>query len=95
MANSSGAKTPPDGVTAAGLVEAIEQDVELSMERVKEVAQDAIAAVEKKIAPRKAAARKPAPKKPPAKVVKKATVKAPAKKIPAKPVKSAKAKRRK
>jgi hypothetical protein len=53
-------KTPPlESVTAAGLVEAIEQDVELSMEQVKEAAQEAIAAVEKKLA------RKPAKKKPP------------------------------
>jgi hypothetical protein len=90
MANSSGAKTPPDKVTAAGLVEAIEQDVELSMEQVKNAAQEAIAAVEKKLA------RKPV-KKPPAKVVKKATAKAPAKKkaaTPAKPTTS-KAKKRK
>lgn len=77
-------------MTAAGLVEAIEQDVELSMEQVKNAAQEAIAAVEKKLA------RTPV-KKPPAKVVKKATAKAPAKKkaaTPAKPTTS-KAKKRK
>jgi len=37
------------GVTASGIVEAIEQDVELSVEQVK----DAVAAVEKKLGARK------------------------------------------
>jgi hypothetical protein len=34
-------------VTASGLVEAIEQDVELSVEQVKDAAQEAVIAVEK------------------------------------------------
>ena len=57
MANSSKRKTstPREGVTASGIVEAIEQDVELSMEQVKDVAQHAVAAVEKKIGVRQPA----------------------------------------
>jgi len=43
------------GVTTAGIVEAIEQDVELSVEQVKTAAHDAVAAVEKKLGRRKAA----------------------------------------
>jgi hypothetical protein len=49
MAKSSKTKTSPErpGVTAIGLVEAVEQDVELSMEQLKSTAKEAVAAVEK------------------------------------------------
>jgi len=75
MANSSKQKTSPasQGVTASGIVEAVEQDLELSMEQVKEAAQEAVAAVEEKLGVRKAPARthKPARKqKPTAKAAK-------------------------
>ena len=55
MAKSSKQKTSAagKGVTAAGLVEAIEQDVELSVEQVKDAAHEAVAAVEKKLGVRK------------------------------------------
>ncbi len=51
MANGSKQKTSPasHGVTASGIVEAVEQDLELSMEQVKE----AVAAVEEKLGVRK------------------------------------------
>ncbi len=59
MANGSKQKTSPasQGVTAAGIVEAVEQDLEWSMEQVKEAAQKAVAAVEKKLGGRKSPAR--------------------------------------
>src|ERR1700675_3130397 len=55
MANSSKPKSPAAsaGVTASGIVEAVTQDVELSMDQVKVAAHDAIAAVEKKLGLRK------------------------------------------
>jgi len=43
------------GVTASGIVEAIEQDVELSMEQVAAAAHQAVATVEKKLGVRKPA----------------------------------------
>ena len=49
MAKASKPKNKSEGVTAAGLVEALEQDVELSMEQVK----DAVVAVEEKLGVRK------------------------------------------
>ena len=73
MAKSSKPKTPPAslGVTASGIVEAVTQDVELSMEQVKTAAQEAVAAVEEKFGMRKPPARKPAKKqKPKAKAAK-------------------------
>jgi hypothetical protein len=42
-------------VTASGLVEAIEQDVELSAEQIKDAAHEAVVAVEKKLGVGKAA----------------------------------------
>jgi hypothetical protein len=51
------------GVSTAGIVEALEQDVELSVEQVKKAAHDAVAAVEKKLGARKAAKPKPTPAK--------------------------------
>ena len=68
MAKSSKQKTIRSlGVTASGIVEAVEQDVELSMEQVKDAAQEAVAAVEKKLGVRKppARTRKPAKKQKP------------------------------
>jgi len=66
MANGSKQKTSPasHGVTASGIVEAVEQDLELSMEQVKE----AVAAVEEKLGVRKPPPRahKPARKQKPA-----------------------------
>jgi hypothetical protein len=56
MAKSSKKKSERLGVTASGIVEAIEQDVELSVEQVK----DAVVAVEKKLGVRKAT-KKPKP----------------------------------
>lgn len=55
MANTSKKKAQRLGVSAAGIVEAIEQDVELSMEQAKE----AVVNVEKKLGLRKT----PKPKK--------------------------------
>lgn len=51
MAKSSNQKPKKKArrVTAAGLVEAIEQDVELSAEQIKDAAQEAVIAVEKKL----------------------------------------------
>jgi hypothetical protein len=37
------------GATASGIIEAVEQDVELTLEQVKDAASGAIAAVEKKL----------------------------------------------
>ncbi len=64
MAKSSKRKgsAPNQKVTASGIVEAIEQDLELSVEQVKEAAHDAVAAVEKKLGMRKSAKRKVAAK---------------------------------
>lgn len=66
MANGSKQKTSPasHGVTASGIVEAVEQDLELSMEQIKE----AVAAVEEKLGVRKPPPRahKPARKQKPA-----------------------------
>jgi hypothetical protein len=61
MANTSKRKTPAahPGVTASGLVEAVEQDFELSVEQLKDAAHDAVEAVEKKLGVRKAAKPKP------------------------------------
>ena len=60
MAKSSKRKTstPSQQVTASGIVEAIEQDVELSVEQVAQAAKDAVEAVEKKLGVRKSAKRK-------------------------------------
>jgi hypothetical protein len=50
MAKSSKEKPKKERhVTASGLVEAIEQDVELSAEQIKEAAHEAVVAVEKKL----------------------------------------------
>jgi hypothetical protein len=50
MAKSSNEKPKKERrVTASGLVEAIEQDVELSAEQIKEAAHEAVVAVEKKL----------------------------------------------
>jgi hypothetical protein len=107
MAKSSKQKTQATGLgaTASGIVEAVEQDVELSMERVKEVAQEAVAAVEKKLGVSKPPARKPAKKqqpkakaaKPTAKVISrpKAKVTGPMKSSAAKGAQRPKAKKRK
>ena len=58
MAKRQGSKTPAaKRVTAAGIVEAIEQDVELSTEQVKDAAKRAVAAVEKKLGVGKSRAR--------------------------------------
>ena len=78
MANGSGEKNPnQNGVTAAGIVEAIEQDVELSIEQAKDLAHEAVDAVEKKLGARKPRARKPPMKmKPRTRVAKKASSKA-------------------
>jgi hypothetical protein len=61
MAKSPKPKTSAsrEGVTASGIVEAIEQDMELSMEQVKDAAQHAVAAVEKKFGGGKSAKPKP------------------------------------
>jgi hypothetical protein len=77
MANLSGSKTrAAKQVTAAGIVEAIEQDVELSMEQAKDAAKEVVAAVEEKLGVGKPRARKPPTKlKPRAVVAKKAGVK--------------------
>ena len=70
MANGSKQKTSParHGVTASGIVEAVEQDLELSMEQVKAAAKEAVAAVEEKLGVRKPPPRahKPARKQKPA-----------------------------
>ncbi|HVN27042.1 MAG TPA: hypothetical protein VMT64_01075 [Candidatus Binataceae bacterium] len=42
-------KSPAKRVTAAGIVEAIEQDVELSLEQAKDIAKEAVVAVEEKL----------------------------------------------
>ncbi len=57
MAKGSKEKTKRDGlgVSAAGIVEAIEQDVELSVEQVKDAAHHAVEAVEKTLGTRKPA----------------------------------------
>ena len=75
MAKGAGENTPKQtGVTAAGIVEAIEQDVELSIEQAKDMAHEAVAAVEGKLGMGKPRARKPQPMvKPRAGVVKKAS----------------------
>jgi len=49
MANSPKKKSDRTGVTASGIVEAVEQDLELSIEQVK----DAVEAVEKKLSARR------------------------------------------
>ena len=50
MAKSSQEKPKKERrVTASGLVEAIEQDVELSAEQIKDAAHEAVVAVEKKL----------------------------------------------
>jgi hypothetical protein len=41
-------KDVPQGPTASGMIEAMEQDVELTLEQVKDAATGAMAAVEKK-----------------------------------------------
>ena len=65
MAKGAGESNPDQkGVTAAGIVEAIEQDVELSIEQAKDMAHEAVAAVESKLGMGKPRARKPAPMKP-------------------------------
>jgi hypothetical protein len=66
MANSSKDKSSPAsaGVTASGIVEAVTQDVELSMEQFRVAAHGAVAAVEETLGIRKSA------KKPKAKIVK-------------------------
>jgi hypothetical protein len=88
MAKSSTRKTQATGLgaTASGIVEAVEQDVELSMEQVKAAAQGAVAAVEKKLGVSKPPARKPAKKQKPKTKAAKPTAKA------AKPMKSSAAK---
>jgi hypothetical protein len=52
---SSQQKPKKERVTASGLVEAIEQDVELSAEQIKDAAHEAVVAVEKKLGVGKAA----------------------------------------
>lgn len=42
-------KTVAPGASASGIIEAMEQDVELTFEQVKDAAQGAIATVEKKL----------------------------------------------
>ena len=78
MAKASGEKTPDKNrVTAEGIVEAIEQDVELSIEQAKDLAQQAVEAVETKLGVGKPRARKsPTKPKPRARVAKKASSKA-------------------
>jgi hypothetical protein len=65
MAKGSKEKPKRDGlgVSAAGIVEAIEQDVELSVEQVKEAAHQAVEAVEKKLGARKPAKSRALPAK--------------------------------
>jgi PBP1b-binding outer membrane lipoprotein LpoB len=75
MAKNSTQKTQATslGVTASGMVEAVQQDVEWSMEQVKAAAQEAVAVVEEKLGVSKPPARthKPAKKqKPTAKAAK-------------------------
>ena len=41
-------KAAPQGATASGIIDAMEQDVELTLEQVKDAATGAMAAVEKK-----------------------------------------------
>jgi hypothetical protein len=85
MENDPGEKHPPAaGVTAEGIVEAIEQDVELSIEQAKGAAKEAVATVKEKLGVGKPRARKPPAKKtkPPAVVV--------AKKAASKAIKSSK-----
>ena len=53
MANEDDKKPEAPGVTAEGIVEAIEQDVELSVEQIKDAAKEAVDAVEKKLGVRK------------------------------------------
>ena len=86
-------KTPTAGlsVTATGMVEAVAQDVELSMAQVKVAAQGAVAAVEESLGIRSPAKkRKPAVFKPKAKAIKAMT-----KPRAAKPGKKSKSKKRK
>jgi len=102
MANNSGEnkRSEGKGATAAGMVEAVTQDVELIVERVKDTAQEAVAAVEEKLGVRKAPAarpRKPAKKqKPKANAAKpKAKATKPMKSSAVKPSKRSKGKKRK
>jgi hypothetical protein len=52
-------KPESEGVTAAGMVEALEQDVELSIEQLKEAAHETVEAVEKKLGVGKSAKTQP------------------------------------
>jgi hypothetical protein len=83
MENDPGEKQPAaDGVTAEGIVEAIEQDVELSIAQAKGAAKGAVATVKEKLGMGKPRARKPPPKMKPRAV--------PAKKAASKAIKSSK-----
>jgi hypothetical protein len=64
MAKGAGENNPDQkSVTAAGIVEAIEQDVELSIEQAKGAAKEAVATVKEKLGVGKPRARKPPPMK--------------------------------
>jgi hypothetical protein len=77
MENDPGEKQPAaDGVTAEGIVEAIEQDVELSIAQAKGAAKGAVATVKEKLGMGKPRARKPPPKMKPRAVPAKKTSKA-------------------
>jgi hypothetical protein len=98
MENDSGEKHPPaEGVTAEGIVEAIEQDVELSIEQARNLAHNAVAAVEKKLGVGNPRARRPPPTKmkPRSIPAKKATAKANKSSKPAKASPASKGKPRK
>ena len=61
MAKEDEKKPEAPGVTAEGIVEAIEQDVELAVEQIKDAAHEAVEAVEKRLGMRNPA--KPEPSK--------------------------------
>jgi hypothetical protein len=85
MENDPGEKQPPAAcVTAEGIVEAIEQDVELSIAQARGAAKEAVATVKEKLGVGKPRARKPLPKKMKPRAL-------PAKKAASKAIKSSKA----
>jgi hypothetical protein len=99
MANEPNENDKPESVgeIAAGIVDAVAQDVELAVEQIGDAARDVIVAVEKKLRRPKPAAKKPkaTARKTPTKKPKPKARKTPAKKPKAKTRKVAKAKKRK
>ena len=64
MANNSEENKPSEGegATAAGMVEAVTQNVELIVERVMDTAEDAVVTVQEKLGMRRASPRRAKPK---------------------------------